>query len=453
MNIFELFGTIAINNRDANSAISDTTTRAERAGSRIQKAFKNIGQATMKVAKPVVAGATAIGTAFVATIEKTRDYRTSMAQLEAAFKTHGYTVEDAKDTYKRLYAVLGETDQSVEASNQIAAMARNTEDLSKWVDICTGVYATFPDSLPIESLAEAANETSKTGQLTGSLADALNWAGINEEDFQKKLDACTTEQERQDLIMNTLYWTYKDAADNYKETGKGVMEANTAQEKLNEAMATLGAIGEPIMSSVKSWIADMVLASVPHLQSMITGFGDIVTKAGEAWQAIKDFCEQKIVDPITSTLETMGTGFENLITKANNAAGAVAAFFGIERSDYTPTQTTDEYFAPSSDYLGEYASGWGSDYSFDGSHASGLDYVPRDGYIARLHKGETVLNSAQASEWRGSTGKIEALLTQLINIMSAGQMITLDSGILAGQLAPAIDARLGTISARKGMGN
>lgn len=34
---------------------------------------------------------------------------------------------------------------------------------------------------PIEGLTEATNETAKTGQITGSLADALNWAGVSED--------------------------------------------------------------------------------------------------------------------------------------------------------------------------------------------------------------------------------------------------------------------------------
>lgn len=36
----------------------------------------------------------------------------------------------------------------------------------------------------------------------------------------------------------------------------------------------------------------------------------------------------------------------------------------------------------------------------DGSHANGLDYVPFDGYIAELHKGEMVVPAAQASSLR-----------------------------------------------------
>jgi hypothetical protein len=137
------------------------------------------------------------------------------------------------------------------------------------------VYATFGASLPIEGLAEAANETAKTGIVTGSLADALNWAGISEDDFNKKLDACTNEQERQDLIMNTLNGTYSKASTQYKETNKDVMEARKAQEKLSDAMAELGRIGEPILTAIKDKVADMALAAIPHLENFVKKVKDL----------------------------------------------------------------------------------------------------------------------------------------------------------------------------------
>ena len=40
--------------------------------------------------------------------------------------------------------------------------------------------------------------------------------------------------------------------------------------------------------------------------------------------------------------------------------------------------------------------------SVNGSHASGLDYVPFDGYIAELHKGEMVVPAKQAKKLRGN---------------------------------------------------
>jgi hypothetical protein len=166
LNIFELFGSIAINNRDANSALKDTTDKAERAGAKIQKAFKGIGSASMKVGKLVVdggkmviAGGAAAVTAFAGAVEGTREYREAMAKLDAAFYANGHSSETALKTYRALQAILGETDQSVEAANHLAVLCDNEEDLLKWTEICTGVFATFNDSLPIEGLTEAINHT------------------------------------------------------------------------------------------------------------------------------------------------------------------------------------------------------------------------------------------------------------------------------------------------------
>lgn len=36
----------------------------------------------------------------------------------------------------------------------------------------------------------------------------------------------------------------------------------------------------------------------------------------------------------------------------------------------------------------------------NGSHAGGLDYVPYDGYIAKLHKGERIQTASEANDWR-----------------------------------------------------
>lgn len=42
--------------------------------------------------------------------------------------------------------------------------------------------------------------------------------------------------------------------------------------------------------------------------------------------------------------------------------------------------------------------------SIDGSHAGGLSYVPYDGYVARLHKGERVLTSAENEQYTNGGG-------------------------------------------------
>ena len=66
--------------------------------------------------------------------------------------------------------------------------------------------------------------------------------------------------------------------------------------------------------------------------------------------------------------------------------------------------------------------------AIDGSHASGLDYVPFDGYIAELHKGEAVLTSSQNNERRNLKPQnsmrslIQITYSPVINTQSSGEI-------------------------------
>lgn len=277
MELFKLLGTIIINNQEANEALDDTAEKASETGKKTESTFGKISQAAGGIVKAVTGAGVSLGSAWLAAVEGSREYRTEMGKLESAFQTAGHSSESAKQTYSDLNAVLGDTGQAVEASQHLAVLAKNEKDLSTWTDICTGVYATFGESLPIEGLTEAANETAKTGILTGGLTDALNWAGISEEKFQEKLDKCSNEQERQKLIMDTLNDTYKDASDQYQETNKDVIEAQKSQERLTDAFAEIGRVSEPILTAIKDKVAEMVEAAVPHLENFIQKTKDIIT--------------------------------------------------------------------------------------------------------------------------------------------------------------------------------
>lgn len=91
--------------------------------------------------------------------EETREARQGMAILSTSFDEAGLSAEQGKTIVRDLYGVLGDNDRAVEASTLIAKMAKNQEDLNSWVDISTGIFGSYGESLPVESLAEAANET------------------------------------------------------------------------------------------------------------------------------------------------------------------------------------------------------------------------------------------------------------------------------------------------------
>ena len=277
MELFRLLGKIAIDNTEANNALDDTAQKANDSANEAESAFGKIGSAAQTLALGIGAAGLAIGGAFVGAVEGTREYRQQMGLLDSAFQTAGHSSDAAKDTYSELNAILGDSGQAVEASQHLAKLVDNEEDLSTWTDICAGVYSTFGESIPLESLAESANEVAKSGELTGGLVDALVWAGIGEEEFQAKLDKCTTEQERQKLIMDTLNGTYSEASEQYKKTNKDIMESRKAQERLSDAIAEVGRVGEPVMTAIRNAIASMAEKAVPVIENMVNGFRDCVT--------------------------------------------------------------------------------------------------------------------------------------------------------------------------------
>lgn len=253
---------------DSKSAFKEFNDQAQKAGAGAKKAFAIIGTAIL-----------AAGAALVALAASTKEYREGQAKLEAAFLTAGASAEVATQVYNDLYRVLGDDQQAVEAANHLAQLTTNSKELEQWTKITTGVYATFGDSLPIESLTEAANETAKTGELTGALADALSWAGINVDDFQAQLLACNSEAEREALIRETLLGIYGEAADMYEQTAEDVIAQNEAQLKLNEAMAKLGEAMVPVNTMLSNFAATFIEKLAPILEEFITNHGPAMEAA------------------------------------------------------------------------------------------------------------------------------------------------------------------------------
>lgn len=190
----------------------------------------------------VAAGAAVSGlaAAFVALDGATEEYRVAQGKLNAGFSAAGFSADVARKSYRNFYAILGDTDTATEASQLFANMAKSEEEVTKWTRIAAGVHGTFGDSLPIEGLVESANETARTGKVTGVFADALNWVGIMEDDFNAKLEQTTDVSKRNRLIMDTLSASYDTAATSFYKNNQQVIDARRNQATLDETLAKVG---------------------------------------------------------------------------------------------------------------------------------------------------------------------------------------------------------------------
>ena len=248
--------------------------------------------------------------------ESTREYREDMGKLETAWESAGKSTELATATYKQFYSVLGEEDRSVEAVNHLAKFVDTEADLIKWTNIATGVWGTFGDSLPVEGLTEASNETAKVGKVTGVLADALNWAGISEDAMNEKLKSLSTEQDRAALITEVLNSLYADAADKYRENNASIIEARNANSDYMDSLAALGERMEPVTTAV---------------QQGLTGILDKVLEltSGGDFNAFADQVET-VFDQVAGSLDGVTTAIDWVSEHANilipTAAGLTGAF-------------------------------------------------------------------------------------------------------------------------------
>ena len=248
---------------------------------------------------------------------ETREIRQDMATLTTSFDTMGFSTETATQTWKDLYVIFGEDDRAVETANHISKIAKNQEDLNKWVTITTGIWGSYQDSLPVEGLAEATNETIKTGQVTGVLADALNWSSeasqmfskymsedvtTAEDAFNVALSECTTEQERQALITETLTSLYGDAADKYRETSSAQMEAKEATAEQILAENNLATAMEPVTTAWQDMKNVLLEGMLPTIEKVSGAMTDALEWMNEHPVAIK------VIAAVLGTLTIAFTG-------------------------------------------------------------------------------------------------------------------------------------------------
>lgn len=279
-----------------------------------EDAITKAGEVSNKILKTVGVAIAGAATALLALSASTEEYRANQAKLTTAFQDAGSSAETAKATYQGLYRVLGDDGQTTEAANHLAELSSNQKDLQQWTTICQGVYAKFGDSLPIESLTEAANETAKTGELTGGLADALNWAGVSEDAFAAKLEKCNSEAEREALIRKTLSGLYSGAAADYEKNASSILKQNEAQAKLNDATAKLGEAMAPVNAMLAEFGAEILTQITPHIQAF----------AEEHGPAIKETLS-KIAEAIGNVLTWITDNWEFVSTLAVVILGIATA--------------------------------------------------------------------------------------------------------------------------------
>lgn len=265
--------------------------------------------------------------------ESTQEYRENMSKLDTAASAAGMDAGSIADAYTDLYGVLGDETATTTTISNFAKLGVSMQDMDSLLDSATGIWAVYGDSIPLDGLAESVNETAKVGQITGTMADAINWAsasndtwtnalsgnaaalsafqsgvsqGMSAEDaFNEALAACGDEQERQQLIISTLNGLYADSAETYRENNASIIDARQATLYYQDAVAGVGAAMEPLQTTMTRFKANLISGVSPALQELSDAFMDVVTGA--------DGAEEGIASAVTGLVDTVSSMASDLL--------------------------------------------------------------------------------------------------------------------------------------------
>ena len=307
----------------------------------------------------VVGGIKAVGDAIMSVVEDTAEYRKIMGTLEISSERAGYSAQQTADIYRTLQGVLGDTQTAATTTANLQAIGLAQEDLITVTNAAIGAWATYGDSIPIDGLSESINETIQAGKVTGTFADVLNWAGTSEDDFNAKLEAANGTTERANIVLQELKSQGLDQAGKaWQDANEDVVALNEATERWDGAMAQLGETLTPAAAAIKNFGADAILWLADQLQAVFEWWERLVTVMN---------------DPENGQVVGMGAGAAGTGQRVGE---------GLSRQ-----QIGDETWQRKRRGV-------------NGTYAMGLDRVPWDGFVAELHKDETVLTASEAAVWR-----------------------------------------------------
>ena len=344
-------------------------------GSAVNKALSSI----RKGALVAIGSITALTTAMVTLGKRAVEFQKIQGQLVSGFNSVGLSADQASSVYKKLYGFLGQSDTAAEAANLLAQLTQEEANLTEWTEILQGVYATFPDSIPIESLAEAINHTAQLGEVQGTLADALEWVGVSTESFNNTLATTNSVAEREAIIRSTLNSLYSSASSAYSQANASLIAYNQSQAELESALASVANYLTPLMTSMNNLATTLLSTLKPAFETVaaivivfvqwiiaaieaVSSFFGIFSSSGAS--AVSD-----VADSVGQVVKSSGAAVEGIggVTGAIEDASAAAAEFKRQ------TMGFDELNVMSSTSTSSGSSGSGSGIGSSGIDTSGIE--------------------------------------------------------------------------------
>jgi len=348
LELFKLLGTIAVNNAEANKALDETSSKGEKAESKLSKAFGAMGKgaaiAGKAIATGLAAGATAMAGLTVKALNAAGDLEQNMGGAEAVFGELGKTIGDMKTPMQVFNSETGKVETQMSSLETVSKEAYKNMGLSQSdylatankmgalfkgagfetqeaLDLSSQAMQRAADVASIMGLDTSAAMEAVAGAAKGNftmmdnLGVAMNDTAIQNYALEKGINKTTaemTQQEKIGLAMEMFLEKTSYAAGNYaKENETLAGSLGTAKAAFQNFLAGSGDV-DSLVSSFSN-LANVVVRSLEEIAPRLTtGIADLVAKVAP------------LIAPLLNTL--LPVLVEGAVSLVN---GLVAALPGI----------------------------------------------------------------------------------------------------------------------------
>lgn len=365
----------------------------------------------------------AVGKAMSAYTEAEDDLSDAQAEYNKQLEAYGLGAEKQADTLTYLKEEYGELEESIDGATGAQERWNATQEEAASTAFTAALDAlTAVDTYYQQIRDETARSIERTVSGFESITTPAEKAKSEMEDLTKQIEQLNAAGQDTSGLEKT-----------YSETGKGIPSIQKMNAALRDQLAYLTEYQDNLAKARAAGVSEDILAflsdgsaeSFDYLAAIASGQyqqGDI-DELNRNWAAVQS-AKEGFTDELTDTRLKADDEFQMLLDNASAAIeqmdladGAKSAMEatvqgiadGIAEKIPTVEAQINSLFAVLSSLNNAgfgYTTSGGFTYGSGGGglilhpHADGLDFVPFDNYLARLHEGESILTAEEAKVWR-----------------------------------------------------
>lgn len=342
MDLFKLVGSIFINNKEANSQIDETNTKAQNLATKIGSAMGTAGNKITGLGKAIAPVSAVLATALTTSTKSASDFQNGMAKMSTLFDTSKTSVSDLSKEFLTLSNKTGlSASELAEAGYQALSAGQSVDKVGKFVETAGNLAkAGFTSTTTaVDVLTTAMNAYGKSAgsaeQIANKLVRTQNLGKTTVDELASAMGKVIPTASSMGVNINNLTSGYVSLTKQGIATAEATTYMNSMFNELGDSGTTLGGVikektGKSFQECMNSGmsLADVLQITKQYADENGIAYNELWSsaEAGKAGLAIlnggvDEF--NKTVETMASDTDDVGEALEKLETPSVKAHKAI----------------------------------------------------------------------------------------------------------------------------------